>query len=63
MAPIAAVKELERKAKKARLAKMEFHYFKGLNHSLNIGQYFVKGRMPKGHRSIFEFIDRTAPAK
>jgi len=62
-APIAAVKELERKAKKAKLTKMEFHYFKGLNHSLNIGQYFVKGNMPKGHRAIFAFIDRIAPPK
>jgi pimeloyl-ACP methyl ester carboxylesterase len=63
MAPIAAVKELEKKAKKAGLTKMEFHYFKGLDHSLNIGQYFVKGRMPEGHRAIFAFIDRIAPPK
>lgn len=63
MAPIAAVKELQGKAKKAKLTKMEFHYFKGLDHSLNIGQYFVKGKMPKGHRAIFAFIDRIAPPK
>jgi len=63
MAPIAAVKELERTAIKAKLTKMDFHYFKGLDHSLNIGQYFVKGKMPKGHRAIFAFIDRIAPPK
>ena len=63
MAPISAVKELEAKAKKANLSKMEFHYFKGLGHSLNIGQYFVNGKMPKGHHAIFEFIDRISPTK
>ena len=61
MAPIAAVKELERKAKKASLTKMEFYYFEGLDHSLNVGQYFMNGKMPKGHRAIFEFIDRIVP--
>ena len=35
---------------------MEFHYFKGLDHSLNIGHYFVRGIMPEGHKAIFEFI-------
>ena len=63
MAPISAVKELETKAKKANLTKVEFHYFEGLDHTLNIGQYFVNGKMPKGHRAIFEFIDRIVPAK
>ena len=59
-APIAAVKELEAKAKQANLTKMEFHYFEGLDHSLNVGEYFVNGRLPKGHQAIFEFIDRIA---
>lgn len=61
MAPIAAVRELEAKAKKAGLTKMEFHYFEGLDHSLNISQYFVKGELPKGHQAIFEFVNRVAP--
>ena len=61
MTPISAVKELEAKAKKANLTKMEFYYFEGLDHSLKVGQYFVNGKMPKGHRAIFEFIDRIAP--
>ena len=61
MTPISAVKELEAKAKKSNLTKMEFYYFEGLDHSLKIGQYFVNGKMPKGHRAIFEFIDRIAP--
>jgi pimeloyl-ACP methyl ester carboxylesterase len=61
MTPISAVRELEAKAKKANLSKMEFHYFEGLDHSLKIGQYFLNGKMPKGHRAIFEFIDLIAP--
>jgi len=59
--PIAAVKELEAKAKKANLTNMEFHYFEGLDHSLGIGQYFVNGKLPAGHQAIFEYIDRIAP--
>ena len=61
MAPISAVKELEVKAKKANLTNMEFHYFQGLDHSLNVVQYFVNGKLPEGHQAIFAFIDRIAP--
>ncbi len=61
MTPIYAVKDLQAKAKKAGLDKMEFHYFKGYDHSLKIARYFVNGKLPKGHRAIFEFIDRIAP--
>ncbi len=60
MTPIAALKELEAKAKKANLTKMEFHYFDGLDHSLSVTQYFTKGELPKGHQAIFNFIDRIA---
>jgi hypothetical protein len=35
---------------------MEFHYFHNLDHTLNIGLYFVKGTLPDGHKAIFEFI-------
>ena len=63
MAPVSAVKDLEVKAKAAKREKMEFHYFEGLNHTLNIAEYFVKSEMPKGHRAIFEFIDRIVPKK
>ncbi len=61
MASMAAVKELERKAKDAGRTNIEFHYFEGLDHSLNIGQYFVSGEMPPGHQAIFRFIERIAP--
>lgn len=61
MAPISAVKELETKAKRANLTNMEFHYFEGLDHSLNVVQYFVNGKLPEGHQAIFAFIDRIAP--
>jgi alpha-beta hydrolase superfamily lysophospholipase len=61
MAPLAAVKQLETDAKEAGLSKVEGHYFEGLDHSLNIGLYFVTGEMPSGHAAIFEFVDRIAP--
>jgi pimeloyl-ACP methyl ester carboxylesterase len=61
MASMAAVKEMEKKANAAGRSNVEFHYFEGLDHSLNIGQYFVNGTLPAGHQSIFRFIDRIAP--
>lgn len=59
-APISAVRELEGKSKQANLSKMEFHYFEGLDHSLNVVQYFVNGKLPPGHQAMFGFIDRIA---
>ena len=56
--PIAAVKALEEDAKKADKMKIEFHYFEDLDHSLNILEYFTKGKLPEGRKAIFEFIDR-----
>lgn len=61
LAPISAVKDLEEKAKQAGRTKMEFRYFDGLDHSLNVGQFFVNGELPDGHQDIFKFIDRIAP--
>ena len=61
MAPISAVKDLEARAKQANLTNMEFHYFEGLDHSLNVVQYFVNGKLPEGHQAIFAYIDRIAP--
>jgi pimeloyl-ACP methyl ester carboxylesterase len=61
LTPIAAVKDLEAQAKKAKLSKMEFHYFEGLGHTLDIGQYFLNGELPAGHQAIFEFINRIVP--
>lgn len=61
MTPIGAVKELEAKAKAAKLTKMEFHYFDELDHSLGVGKYFVNGQLPEGHQAIFEFVDRVVP--
>lgn len=54
----AAVKRLEQQAQAAGKTKMEFHYFDDLDHTLNIGQYFVNGTLPAGHQAIFEFIGR-----
>ncbi len=60
--PIAAVRKLEERAREAGKSKMEFHYFDDLDHSLNIGEYFVHGRMPAGHQAIFEFLrQQSAP--
>lgn len=63
MTPVGPVRELEKKAKKAGLDKMEFHYFEGLGHTLGITRYFINGKMPAGHRAIFKFIDRIAPPR
>jgi len=53
---VEGVKALEEQAKKAGKSKMEFHYFAGLDHTLNIGAYFIKGTLPEGHKAIFEYI-------
>jgi pimeloyl-ACP methyl ester carboxylesterase len=58
--PISGVRKLEESAKQAGKTKMEFHYFEGLDHSLNIGLYFARGEMPAGHKAIFDFIGRQA---
>lgn len=60
---IEGVKGLEEMAKKAGKSNMEFHYFDGLDHTLDIGLYFVKGTMPEGHKAIFEFIRRETGKK
>lgn len=54
--PIGAVRELEVWAKEQGKGKMRFHYFEGLDHSLNIGQYFARGTVPAGHDAIFAFL-------
>ena len=61
--PIEGVKKLEALAKRAGKTKMEFHYFEGLDHSLNIFEYFSKGTLPAGHQAIFEFIRRQTATK
>ncbi len=61
MASMPAVQELEKKASDAGLSNIEFHYFKALDHSLNIGEYFANGQIPAGHQAIFAFVDRIAP--
>ena len=63
MVPIDGVRKLEEQAKKAGKSKMEFHYFDNLDHSLNIGEYFVKGTLPAGHQAIFEFIRQQTAKK
>ncbi|HET6324303.1 MAG TPA: hypothetical protein VFG04_06350 [Planctomycetaceae bacterium] len=60
-APIDGVRQLEQKARAAGKSKMQFHYFDGLDHSLGIGAYFTKGKIPKGHQ-VFEFV-RSQVAK
>jgi predicted esterase len=63
MVPIDGVRKLEEQAKKAGKSKMEFHYFENLDHSLNVGEYFVKGTLPAGHQAIFEFIRQQTAKK
>src|SRR4030095_5712786 len=55
MVPVEGVRKLEEQAKKAGKSKMEFYYFNDLDHSLGIIEYFVTGRLPAGHKAIFEF--------
>ncbi len=64
--PIAAVRKLEEEAKKAGKSKMQFSYFDNLDHTLNVGEYFTRGKLPAGHEAIFAFIKtqvdgRSAP--
>lgn len=61
MTPVSAVRDLQAKAKKEGLSKMEFHYFEDGDHSLKLVQYFAKGDLPKGHEAIFQYINRLAP--
>jgi hypothetical protein len=63
MVPIEGVRKLEEQAKKTGKSKMEFHYFAGLDHSLNIIDYFVKGNLPAGHKAIFEFVSKQTSKK
>ncbi len=57
--PIEGLKLMEQKAKAAGKSKMEFHYFKGVGHSLGVERYFIDGKVPAGHQAIFDFIKRT----
>lgn len=61
--PIAGVKQLEDEAKKAGKAKMTFYYFDDLDHSLNVGNYFVNGELPAGHEAIFGFVKEQLDVK
>lgn len=63
MVPIDGVRKLEEQAKKAGKSKMEFHYFENLDHSLNVGEYFVNGTIPAGHKAIFAFIRQQTAKK
>ena len=55
---VEGVRKLEEQARKAGKANLEFHYFDGLDHTLGIVEYFVRGTLPEGHKAIFEFIER-----
>ncbi len=54
--PIGGVKKLEEQAKAAGKTKMKFFYFDKLDHSLNVGEYFVQNKLPEGHQAIFGYI-------
>jgi len=58
--PVAGVRKMEDAAKRAGKTNLEFHYFEGLGHTLGIEAYFTSGRLPAGHKAIFEFIERQA---
>jgi len=54
--PIDGVKKLEAEANKAGKTRMKFFYFDKLDHSLNVGEYFIQNKLPEGHQAIFAFI-------
>jgi len=56
LTPVEGTKALEALAKRAGKSNLEFQYFDGLDHSLGIGSWFVRGTMPEGHKAIFAFI-------
>lgn len=56
--PVAGVRRLEEWAREAGKTRMEFHYFDDLDHSLEIGAWFIKGELPAGHQAIFAFLER-----
>jgi len=60
LTPIEGVRRLEARAKKEGKTNLQFHYFEGLDHTLNIGNYFMRGEVPAGHKAIFEFIQSLA---
>lgn len=53
---IAYVRQMEERGAQAGKKNLSFQYFEGLDHSLNIVQYFARGELPAGHKAIFEFI-------
>ena len=61
--PIDGVRALEARAKEAGRTQMRFFYFDDLDHSLGLSQYFVRGRLPAGHRAIFDYIRSVTAAR
>jgi len=57
---VEGVRKLEELARKAGRTRMQFRYFDGLDHTLNIGLYFARGTLPAGHLAIFDFIREHA---
>ncbi|HEU0302478.1 MAG TPA: alpha/beta hydrolase [Longimicrobium sp.] len=60
MTPISGVRALEEQARAAGKTNMRFHYFPGLDHSLGLGMYFVRGTLPPGHAAIFAWLREFA---
>lgn len=60
MTPIGAVQALEERARAAGRTSLRFQYFPGLDHSLSVGMYFVRGTLPPGHAAIFAYLREVA---
>lgn len=56
--PISELRKLEKMVVEKGRTNMKYFYFNGLDHSLNITQYFLNGQLPDGHKSIFKFVDK-----
>jgi predicted esterase len=63
LTPVDGTKALEALAKQAGKSNLEFQYFEGLDHSLGIGSWFVRGTLPEGHKAIFAFIRAKTSAR
>lgn len=60
LTPVEGVRVLEARAKREGKTNFRFHYFEGLDHTLSVGRYFVRGELPAGHEAIFRYIQELA---
>ncbi|MBI3789715.1 MAG: hypothetical protein HY275_02420 [Gemmatimonadetes bacterium] len=60
MVSIDALRRLQQRARAAGRTNIAFRYYPRLDHTLDIGLYFVRSQLPQGHADIFAYIDSIA---